>query len=79
MSHGEMHVAASINDSVNSFTGKTPHYIVFGEEKRLLYDILLAQRVPVYSADDNTQSHFCTFQTIHASVRQTTGFTRKDE
>ncbi len=42
------HVAASINESVNSSTGKTPHYIVFGEDKRLPYDIhLLPERLSV--------------------------------
>ncbi len=46
------HVAASINGSVNSSTGKTPHYIEFNEEKRLPYDILIALLVPVYSVDD---------------------------
>ncbi len=55
------HVAASINGSVNSSTGKTPHYIVYGEEKRLPYDILISPRVPVYSADDYTKSHIHTF------------------
>ncbi len=59
-----------INGSVNSATGKTPHYTVFGEEKRLPYDILVAPRVPVYSADVYAQSHIRTFQTIHASVRE---------
>ena len=63
------HVAASINGSVNSSTGKTPHYIVFGEEKRLPYDILVGPRVPMYSADDYVKSHIRTFQLIHASVR----------
>ncbi len=51
------HVAASINGSVNSSTGKTPHYIVFGEEKRLPYDILVAPCVPLYSSDDCSVSY----------------------
>ncbi len=34
------HEAASINSSVNGSTGKSPHYILFGVEKRLPYDLL---------------------------------------
>ncbi len=34
-------VAASINGSVNSSTGKTPHYIIFAYDKRLPSDVFL--------------------------------------
>ncbi len=32
------HVAAFLNSSVNDSTGKSPHYILYGVEKRLPYD-----------------------------------------
>ena len=48
------HVAASINGSINASTGKTPHYIIYGTEKRLPYDVLLQPRVPVYSCKEST-------------------------
>ncbi len=35
------HVAASINESVDSSTRKTPHYILYDLDKRLLYDVLV--------------------------------------
>ena len=57
-----------VNGSVNSSTGKTPHYIVVGEEKCIPYDILVGPRVPMYSADDYVKSHIRTFQLIHAFV-----------
>ncbi len=63
-------VAASINASVNSSTGKTPHYIIFGHEKRLPYDILLQSPSPLYNPDDYSKLQLHSFQSIHASVRE---------
>ncbi len=63
------HVAASINGSVNSSTGKTPHYIVFGSEKRFPYDLLLSPRKPVYS-EDYSQSQLKALRIIHDKVRK---------
>ncbi len=60
-------VSASINGSVNSFT---PHYIVFGHDKRLSYDVLLQPRLPLYNLDDYSKLQLHCFQTIHASVRK---------
>ncbi len=45
-------VAASINGSVNPSTGKTPHYILHGFEKRLPYDGLVHSPAPLHSLDD---------------------------
>ncbi len=61
------HVAASINGSVNFSTGKTPHYILYGFEKRLPYDVLVPS-VPLYSPDDYSNLQLHCFQTIHNSV-----------
>ncbi len=46
------HVAASNNSSVNPFTGITPHYILYGSDKRLPYDVLLHSPIPLYSLYD---------------------------
>ena len=64
------HVAACINGSVNASTGKTPHYVVFGSEKRLPYDLLVQPRRPVYSLDDYAQNQLRALQMIHDSVRR---------
>ncbi len=45
-------VTASINGSVNSPTGKTPHHIIFGYDKRLPYDWLLKSPSPLYNPED---------------------------
>ena len=63
------HVAACINGSVNASTGKTPHYVIFGSEKRLPYDLLVQPRRPVYSLDDYSQNQLRALQMIHDSVR----------
>ncbi len=62
------HVAASINGSVKSSTGKTPHYILYGFDKRLPYDVFVPSPVPLYSPDDYSKLQFHCFQTIHNSV-----------
>ncbi len=49
------HVAASLNSSVSDSTRKSPHYIVFGVEKRLPYDLLTSPQQPVYNTDNYTQ------------------------
>lgn len=42
------HAAAFINIFINATTGKTPHHIVYGfEKKRLPYDLLLEPCVAV--------------------------------
>ncbi len=41
------HVAASVNSFVNSSTGKTPHYNLYGFERRLPYDVLVLPPFPL--------------------------------
>ncbi len=62
-------VAACSNSFVNSSTGKTPHYIVFGCDKKLLYDVLLQPPSPLYNIEVYSKLQLHSFQTIHASVR----------
>ncbi len=63
-------VAASINGSVNGSTGKTPHYIIFGCDKRLPYDLLTQRPVPVYSVDDYAKKQLNVFTSIHTYMRE---------
>ncbi len=63
------HVAASLNSSVSDSTGKSPHYILFGVEKRLLYDLLTSPQQRVYNTDSYTQQQLHVFGKIHSSVR----------
>ncbi len=54
------HVASCINGSVCESTGHSPHYIVYGQELRLQYD-LDKPHPPVYNADDYGKAHFHVF------------------
>ncbi len=64
------HVAASINSSVNDSTGKSPHYMLFGVEKRLHYDLLTSTSQPVYNIENSSQQQIHFFSKIHPSVRE---------
>ncbi len=64
------HVAASINGSINTSTGKAPHYIIYGFDERLPYDVLEHSPVPLHSLDSYSKLQLHCFQTIHESVRE---------
>ncbi len=62
-------IAASINASVNDSTGKSPHYILYGVEKRLPYDLLTKPKQPIYNIDKYKQQQIYNFSNIHSEVR----------
>ena len=64
------HVAACINSSVCESTEYSPHFIVYGQELRLPYDILTTKARPVYNMDDYTKWHMKLFSDIHHKVTQ---------
>ncbi len=61
-------VTACINSSVNESTGKSPHYILYGVDKRLPYDLIASQRKPVNNIDDYALQQLQVFSDIHANV-----------
>ena len=64
------HVAACINGSVCESTGQTPHFILYGSDKRLPYHLLLNTQPPVYNPDDYVKSQLQVFSDIHKTVRE---------
>ncbi len=63
-------IAASINSSVNDSTGKSPHYILFGVDKILPYDLLTSSKQPIYNIHSYAELELHVFSKIHSSVRQ---------
>ncbi len=63
-------VAATINAPVCESTGQTPHFIVYGIQKRLLYDLLSAQQPPIYDIEEYAKIQLTTFSSIHKEVSQ---------
>ena len=63
-------MAASINSTYNSSIGETPHFVVFGVDKRLPYDVLLESPRPLYNPDDYAKLQLSVFQKIHGAVRR---------
>ncbi len=61
-------VAASINSSVCASTGQSPHYILFGVDKRFPYELLSSTHSPVYNAEDYVKCHLKVFSGIHKLV-----------
>lgn len=59
----------ALNSEINSATGETPHYIIFGEDKILPYDLLNASPTPVYNEDDYIKNRINKFQNIHQRVK----------
>ncbi len=59
------YVGASINSSMCESTGQSPHFIIFGVDKHLLYDLLVSTHSPVYFV----QSQLKVFSDIHRKVR----------
>ncbi len=59
------YVAASISSRVCESTGQSPHYIIFGVEKRLPYVCS-----PVYNVDDYSKVQLQVFTDIHRNVRE---------
>ena len=63
------YVKCALNTQINTATGETPHYIIFGEDKTLPYDLLTSEPKTVYNADDYINVRVQKFQVIHQRVR----------
>ncbi len=63
------YVKCALNSLINSATGETPHYIIFGEDKTLPYELLDEEPKPIYNHDDYIKNSITKFQQIHQRVK----------
>ena len=63
-------VQSALNGSINSSIGDTPHFILYGVDKRLPYDLLLDEIRPLYNYDDFVQVRFRQSQSIFRKVKR---------
>ncbi len=62
-------VACSLNSAIHSSIGESPHFILFGTDKRMPYEFISSDPRPLYCMDDNVKRRMTVFQWIHTSVR----------
>ena len=70
-------VIASLNSMIHKSTCETPHFIIFGSDKRLPYDSLIQQPKPLYNLDDFAKVSINNFKLIHQRIREKLQFTQK--
>ncbi len=66
-------VMASLNSALHTSIGDTPHFIIFGQDKRLPYSILLKKEDPLYNFDDYVRVRTRDFQRIYKHVQLNMG------
>ena len=63
------HVKCALNTQINAATGETPHYILYGEDKKLPYELLNSTPSPVYNIEDYVKVRLHKFQLIYARIQ----------
>ncbi len=64
------HVKACINSCLCESTGKAPHYILYGGDKLLPYELLAKTLKPVYNIDNYWDQHLHISAKIQRKVRE---------
>ena len=63
-------VSASMNSQINESINETPHYVLFGEDKSLPYQLLRDDPQPVYNAEDYCKVRTKDFQLIYRCIKK---------
>ena len=63
-------VMASLNSSLHKTIGDTPHFVVYGQDHRLPYSVLLKKEDPIYNFDDYVRVRSTDFQKIYKRVQE---------
>ena len=62
-------VACSLNSAIHSSINESPHFVLFGTDKRLPHELLSSAPRPLYCLDDYVKHRVHALQRIHTSVR----------
>ena len=61
-------VACSLNSAIHSSCNESPHFILYGTDKRLPYEFLSSRPRPLYNLDDYVRTRLADFQRIHQFI-----------
>ncbi len=63
-------IMASLNSSLHKSIGDTPHFIIYGQDKRLPFNFLLKEEEPIYNFDDYVRVRSTDFKKIYKRISQ---------
>ena len=63
-------VVASMNNQINETINETPHYVLFGEDKILPYQLLRGKSQPVNNVNDYCKVRTKDFQLIYQRIKE---------
>ncbi len=70
-------LAVSLNSSLHASVGDNLHFVVFGQDKRLPYSLLLAKEEPIYNYDDYVRVLVSNFQKTYKRVTDNIAMSRE--
>ena len=71
-------VMTSLNSQIQKSISETPHFVIFGSNKRLPYDLFTESPSVVYNLDDYLKDTVATFQKIHQRVAESLSLSKED-
>ena len=71
-------VASTLNSSINKAIAETPHFIVFGQDKRLPYSIVTSNPKPLYNPDDYAKLRLNDFHKIYMKVTEALASSKRE-
>ncbi len=70
-------VAAALNSLLHTSIGDTPHFVFFGEDKRLPYPLLPEKEEPIYNYDDYVRVRVADFHKTYKRVTDNIAMSRE--
>jgi len=67
-----------LNSAIHKSIKESPHFITYGCDKRLPYDVLNQKPQPIYNLDDYVRLRVSDFQKIHQNVNENLTASRED-